>query len=176
MADVVGSKMLHVQLYSKDASTMVEEALKYKSVVGKKCSFYAKVPVTEEGYKAIPMLRKKSIGVTATAVFSQQQALVAARAGANFVAPFVNRLDDISSHGVEVVRDIVRTFNEFKLPSKVVAASFKTVDQIHRVTLTGCYSAAVSYELLQRLSHHPMTDRSVEGFEQDGKGVYDISF
>ncbi|MFW5753313.1 MAG: transaldolase family protein [Marinilabiliaceae bacterium] len=176
LVEIVGNKMLHLQLYSKDAATMVEEALKYKSMVGEKCGFYAKIPVTEEGYKAIPMLRKKSIGVTATAVFTQQQALVAARAGANFVAPYVNRLDNISSHGIDVVRDIVRTFNEFKLPSKVLAASFKTVDQVHRVTLTGCYSAAVNYELLQRLSQHPMTDMSVEGFERDGKGLYDISF
>lgn len=176
LVEMVGHKMLHVQLYSKDAATMVEEALKYKSMVGEKCRFYAKIPVTEEGYKAIPMLRKKSIGVTATSVFTQQQALVAARAGANFVAPYVNRLDNISSHGIEVVRDIVRTFNEFKLPSKVLAASFKTVDQVHRVTLTGCYSATISYELLQRLSHHPMTDMSVEAFDRDGKGLYDISF
>ena len=176
LVKIVQDKMLHVQLYSKNAEKMVDEALKYKSLVGDKCRFYAKIPVTEEGYRAMPMLRRKSIGVTATAVFTQQQALVASRAGANFVAPYVNRLDNISSHGIDVVRAIVQTFNEYKLPSKVLAASFKTVDQIHRVTLTGCYSATISYELLQRLSHHPMTDMSVEGFDRDGKGLYDISF
>lgn len=176
LVKLVGDKMLHVQMISEKAERMVDEAKKYRELCGDKCDFYAKIPITEEGYRAIPMLKKAGIKVTATAIFTHQQALVAARAGANFVAPYVNRLDNISSHGIEVVNHIVKSFNDFKLPTKVLAASFKTVDQVHRVTLTGCYSATISYEILERLRSHPMTDASVDAFQKDGKKLYDIPF
>ncbi|MGQ1891281.1 transaldolase family protein [Thermophagus sp. OGC60D27] len=176
LVNLVKGKMLHVQMISEKAERMVDEAKKYKELVGNNCDFYAKIPITEEGFRAIPMLKKEGIKVTATAIFTHLQALVAARAGADFVAPYVNRLDNISSHGIEVVGHIVKSFNDFKLPTKVLAASFKTVDQVHRVTLTGCYSATISYELLERLRSHPMTDTSVDTFTNDGKDLYDIPF
>jgi len=176
LANLMDGKMLHVQMISEKAERMVDEAKKYREITADKCDFYAKIPITEEGFRAIPMLKKAGFKVTATAIFTHQQALVAARAGANFVAPYVNRLDNISSHGIEVVSHIVKSFNDFKLPTKVLAASFKTVDQVHRVSLTGCYSATISYELLERLRSHPMTDTSVETFLKDGKNLYDIPF
>ncbi|PWD98726.1 transaldolase family protein [Marinilabilia rubra] len=176
LVKLVGDKMLHVQMISEKAERMLDEAKKYREICGDKCDFYAKIPITEEGFRAIPMLKKSGIKVTATAIFTHQQALVAARAGANFVAPYVNRLDNISSHGIEVVNHIVKSFTDFKLPTKVLAASFKTVDQVHRVTLTGCYSATISYEILERLRSHPMTDASVDAFLKDGKKLYDIPF
>jgi fructose-6-phosphate aldolase 2 len=176
LVKLTDEKMLHVQMISEKAERMVDEAKKYRELCGDKCDFYAKVPITEEGYRAIPMIKKAGINVTATAIFTHQQALVAARAGADFVAPYVNRLDNISSHGIEVVSHIVRSFTDFNLPTKVLAASFKTVDQVHRVTLTGCYSATISFELLERLRSHPMTDTSVECFLKDGKNLYDIPF
>ncbi|RCW32532.1 transaldolase family protein [Marinilabilia salmonicolor] len=176
LVKLAGDKMLHIQMISEKAERMVDEAGRYREQCGDKCDFYAKVPITEEGYRAIPMLKRAGIKVTATAIFTHQQALVAARAGANFVAPYVNRLDNISSHGIEVVSHIVKSFNDFKLPTKVLAASFKTVDQVHRVTLTGCYSATISFELLERLRSHPMTNTSVESFLKDGKDLYDIPF
>ena len=169
-------KMIHVQMISSQADRMVEEAEVYRNMVGEKCDFYAKIPVTEEGFRAMSMIKKRGIKVTATAVFTHQQGLVAARSGADFVAPYVNRLDNISSHGIEVVGDIVKTFKDFNIPTKVLAASFKTVDQIHRVTLTGCDSATISFELLERLRSHPMTDMSVKKFEEDGEDLYDIKY
>ncbi len=176
LIEFVGEKMLHVQLISSTAEQMVAEAVKYKSFFGEGDNFYAKVPVTEEGYKAMPLLKKKGIKITATAVFSHMQAIVAARAGANYVAPYVSRLDNISSHGIEVVRNIVQSFNDFKMPTKVLAASFKTVDQVHRAVLAGCYAVTVNFEILEKLRSHPLTDMSVESFERDGKGLYDIEF
>jgi fructose-6-phosphate aldolase 2 len=176
LIEIATGKMIHVQMISGRAERMVEEAIVYRDMVGHSCDFYAKIPVTAEGYRAIPLLKKQGIKVTATAVFTHQQALVAARAGADFVAPYVNRLDNISSHGIEVVHDIVKSFKDFNIPTKVLAASFKTVDQVHRVTLTGCHSATISHELLERLRSHPMTDMSVETFDKDGKDLYDIKF
>ncbi|WP_026473283.1 transaldolase family protein [Alkaliflexus imshenetskii] len=176
LKELVGEKMLHVQLISNKADRMLDEALRYQEFLGEHVNFYAKIPVTEEGYKAMPMLKKRGLKVTATAVYTHLQALVAARAGANYVAPYVSRLDNISSHGIEVVQHIVKSFNDYKMPTKVLAASFKTVDQVHRVTLTGCYAVTVCYEVLERLRSHPLTDMNVDWFSRDGAEFYDIKY
>lgn len=176
LVELVGDKMLHVQMISRKAEDMLREAKAYKSKYGLGDNYFAKIPVTEEGYKAIRMIKDSGINVTATAIFTQQQALVAARAGADWVAPYVNRLDNISSHGIEVVGYIVDSIAQYGLNTKVLAASFKTVDQVHRVSLVGSHSATVSYEILERLRSHPMTDTSVVAFEKDAEGLYDIAF
>lgn len=174
VAEIVDGGMIHVQVLSEKAEDMVKEALKYKNYFGFGDNYYSKIPVSIEGYKAIKMLKDAEVNVTATAIFTQQQALVASRAGADFVAPYVSRLDNISSHGIEVVEDIVKNTKEYCLSTKVLAASFKTVDQIHRVSMVGAQSATVSPDLLLQLVKHPMTDISLEQFAKDGQGLYDI--
>lgn len=176
LIELVGNKMLHVQMISNKAEDMVREAIFYKNKFALGDNYFAKIPVTEQGYKAIPMIKKEGIKVTATAIFTQQQALVAARAGADWVAPYVNRLDNISSHGIEVVGSIVQNIERFGLKTGVLAASFKTVDQVHRVSMMGSHSATIGYEILERLRSHPMTDISVQTFEKDAEGLYDIEF
>ena len=174
--EIIGDGMMHVQMISSTADEMVREAKKYKSYFDLGDNFYAKIPVVPEGYKAIRILKDCGINVTATAIFTQQQALVAARAGADFVAPYVSRLDNISSHGIEVVGDIVQNMIDFKLDTKVLAASFKTVDQIYRVSMGRSHSVTVGPDLLMALIKHPMTDISVQTFTEHGEGLYDISF
>ncbi|MCT4591338.1 MAG: fructose-6-phosphate aldolase [Carboxylicivirga sp.] len=176
LIEIVQDKMLHVQMISNQAEGMLREAKAYKAKYGLGDNYFAKIPVTEQGYKAMPMIKDAGINVTATAIFTQQQALVAARAGADWVAPYVNRLDNISSHGIEVVGNIVENIERFGLKTKVLAASFKTVDQVHRVSMMGSQAATINFEILERLRSHPMTDMSVEWFEKDAKGLYDIDF
>lgn len=176
LIEIVQDKMLHVQMISNKAGDMLREAIAYKAKYGLGDNYYAKIPVTEEGYKAMPMIKEAGINVTATAIFTQQQALVAARAGADWVAPYVNRLDNISSHGIEVVGNIVENIEHYGLDTKVLAASFKTVDQVHRVSMMGSQAATINFEILERLRSHPMTDMSVEWFEKDADGLYDIDF
>ncbi len=176
LIEIVGDKMLHVQMISSKAEDMLREAKAYKAKYGLGDNYFVKIPVTAEGYKAMPMIKDAGIKVTATAIFTQQQALVAARAGADWVAPYVNRLDNISSHGIEVVGNIVENIECFGLDTQVLAASFKTVDQVHRVSMMGSQAATVNFEILERLRSHPMTDMSVEWFEKDAKGLYDIDF
>lgn len=173
---IVGNGMIHIQMISENAEDMVREAKTYKNYFDLGDNFYAKIPVTPNGYKAMKLLKDAGINVTATAIFTQQQALVAAKAGADFVAPYVSRLDNISSHGIEVVRDIVKNMSDYKLHTKVLAASFKTVDQIYRVSVNCSHSATISPELLMQLIKHPMTDISVKTFIEDGQGLYDIEF
>lgn len=173
---IVGDGMIHVQVMSSQAEEIVREAKKYKTYFDLGDNYYTKIPVTPQGYKAMAILKDAGINVTATAIFTQQQALVAAKAGADFVAPYVSRLDNISSHGIDVVGDIAQNIIEYKLHTKVLAASFKTVDQIYRVSMKRAHSATISPELLMQLIKHPMTDISVTTFEQDGEGLYDIEF
>ena len=174
--ELVGSGMVHIQMISSETDDMVREAKRYRTFFDFGDNFYAKIPVTENGYRAIRILKDAGINVTATAIFTQQQALVAMKAGADFVAPYVSRLDNISSHGIEVVSDIVKNISEYGLNGKVLAASFKTVDQIYRVSKAAAHSATISPELLHQLVKHPMTDIGVKQFELDAEGLYDIEF
>ena len=174
--EIIGDKMLHVQMISDMAVDMVGEAKAYKKKYSLGDNYFAKIPVSKEGFKAMPMLKDAGINVTATAIFTQQQALVAARAGADWVAPYVNRLDNISSHGIEVVKHIVENIEHFNLNTKVLAASFKTVDQVHRVSMVGSHAATINFEILELLRSHPMTDMSLDWFKRDAKGLYDIEF
>ncbi|HEY5589776.1 MAG TPA: transaldolase family protein [Paludibacter sp.] len=176
LIEIVGDKMLHVQMISNMAEDMVREAKAYKKKYSLGDNYYAKIPVSKEGFKAMPMLKDAGINVTATAIFTQQQALVAARAGADWVAPYVNRLDNISSHGIEVVKHIVENIERYKLNTKVLAASFKTVDQVHRVSMVGSHAATINYEIIELLRSHPMTDMSLDKFDKDAEGLYDIEF
>lgn len=173
---LVGSGMIHVQMISVESDDMVREAKKYRSYFDFGDNFYAKIPVTANGYRAMKILKDAGINVTATAIFTQQQALVAMKAGADFVAPYVSRLDNISSHGIQVVGDIVQNIATYGLNRKVLAASFKTVDQIYRVSMAGAHSATIGAELLHQLIKHPMTDIGVNQFEIDAEGLYDIDF
>ena len=174
--EVIGDKMLHFQVISEKADDILKEAKFYRDFFDLKGNYYVKIPVTKEGYKAISMVKEAGMKVTATAIFTQQQAFLAANAGADFVAPYVNRLDNISSHGIDVVSDIVKGFNINNIKAKVLAASFKNVDQVYRVSMVGCHSITASHDVLMAIASHPMTDKAVVDFEADAVGFYDVKF
>lgn len=164
---IIGSeRMLHIQTSCDAPDQIVQEALALRELAGD--HFYAKVPVTPAGIQAMMRLKRLGVGVTATAIFTQQQALIAARAGADFVAPYVNRLDNIASNGTAVVSDIVHLFKIHDLATRVLAASFKNVEQVHLVSMAGAHCATVAPDLFEHLIYHPLTDMSVAEFEKDG--------
>lgn len=163
-------KMIHVQTVQKEASKIIEEAMLLKKELG--ANFFVKIPISEEGLKATMELKKLGIGVTMTAIFTPVQALMAAKAGASFVAPYVNRLDNILGDGTEVVAQIVEQLNLYNLDCKVLAASFKNAEQVHRCAMVGCQSVTITDDIMKMLISHPMTDAALEGFEKDWNGVY----
>lgn len=168
---VIGEgSMLHVQVTGHDADTMVAEARKLADFVG--AGFHPKVPVTAEGLKAIRHLSGLGFHVTATAIVTAQQALMAAVAGAAFTAPYVNRLDMIGGDGVKVVADIVHLFRTHALPTRLLTASFKNVQQVHDVTMAGAHSATLPPDILEALIRHPLTDSGVAGFAADWTAAY----
>ena len=164
------NKMLHVQTTQKEAEGIIEEAKLLKEELGG--VFYVKIPICEEGLKATMALKKMGIGVTMTAIFTPAQALIAAKAGADFVAPYVNRLDNIIADGCEVVKEIVRQLKIYNLDCKVLAASFRTAEQVHKCASAGCHSVTVSAKILKSLIQNPMTDVAVRGFERDWEEAY----
>lgn len=168
---IIGSeKMLHVQAVGTTADDIVEEALYLNKGIGG--NLYIKVPVTDYGIKAMKILKEKGIKITATAVITSMQALVAAKAGADFVAPYVNRIDNICGDGVNTVEEIAKIFQIYNLDCRILAASFKNVAQINKCALAGSQAATIGYDLLERLIYHPMTDWSVDTFTADWEGVY----
>ncbi len=169
--EVIGpDMMLHVQVTAATCDDIVKEALLLKEAVGG--NFYVKIPISPEGLKATSILHKMGIKVTETAIFTQQQALIAALAGADFVAPYVNRLDNIVSDGVQVVAEIVEMFKKHDIKTKVLAASFKTVEQIHKIAMSGCQSVTINPALFETLTYHPMTQYAIDDFNADWESIY----
>jgi fructose-6-phosphate aldolase 2 len=118
------------------------------------------------------MLKQLGIGVTVTAIFTASQALLAAKAGADFVAPYVNRLDSIGADGAQAVADIVEEFAVHGMATRVLAASFKNVQQVHNCALAGCHSVTVTADILKALISHPMTDAALRGFDADWNAAF----
>ena len=170
--NIIGAdRMLHIQVTSSTAEGMVKEAAALKDFVGG--NLYIKVPICAEGLKATREIKKMGLGVTETAIFTQQQALMAAKAGADFVAPYVNRLDNIVSDGVNVVLEIVELLRTQGLDTKVLAASFKTVEQVHKITMAGTQSVTLNPDLFDNLLYHPMSLMAIDAFSADWETVYD---
>ena len=163
-------KMFHVQTTSVSCDDIVTEGLKLKDMLGD--NFYLKIPVSPEGLKATMKLKEQGVGVTMTAIFTQQQALISAKAGADFVAPYINRLDNIVSDGVHVVAEIVDLFNKHNIKTKTLAASFKTVEQVHKVAMVGSHAITINPELFEKLVYHPLTLYAVDDFCADWESVY----
>lgn len=169
--EIIGDdKMIHVQTVQTTADKIVEEAKLLKKELGGE--FYVKIPISEEGLKATMMLRKLKIGVTMTAIFTPAQALIAAKAGASFVAPYENRLDNILGDGVGVVSEIVHQLQIYGFDCKVLAASFKNAQQVHECAAAGCHSVTITLDVLKSLVSHPMTDVAIADFESDWKKAY----
>ena len=169
--EIIGEDtMLHAQVIGKSAEDMIKEAKYLNETIGG--NFYVKIPVTKEGIKAIRVLSKEGINITATAIFTAQQALIAAVSGAKFVAPYVNRIDNISGNGVEVVKDIIEELKLYNLDCKVLAASFKNVQQVQDLSRNGVHSVTVNPDIMDKMLEHPLTDWSVDQFINDWEKVY----
>ena len=164
-------KMLHVQTTATEASAIVEEAKELRALLGE--NSFIKIPITEDGLKATMELKKIGIGVTVTAIFTQQQAFMAAKAGADFVAPYINRLDNIVSDGVHVVEEIVNLFRLHNITTcKVLAASFKNAEQVHKVAMVGAQAVTINPDLFPHLIYHPLTMYAIDDFDKDWESVY----
>ena len=131
-----------------------------------------KIPMTEEGLKAVKILSKEGIKTNVTLVFSPNQALLAARAGATYVSPFLGRLDDISQNGIELVRTIAEIFSIYGLDTEIIAASVRNPIHVTECALAGADIATVPYNVIEQMVKHPLTDQGIEKFKADYKAVF----
>ena len=155
-----------LEVIALDAAGMVREA---KDLMQYGPNVVIKVPMTAEGLKAVRILTSMHIDTNVTLVFSAAQALLAAKAGARFVSPFLGRLDDAGHDGMELVRQILTIFANYGFPTQIIAASIRSPMHVLDAALAGAHVATIPYKILTQLLAHPLTDKGIEAFLQDWK-------
>lgn len=155
---------ISMEVVAADAAGMIEQA---KRVATWHENIFAKIPMTAEGLKAVSVLSQEGISTNVTLVFSITQAILAAKAGATLVSPFVGRLDDIGHDGMQLVADIVKIFEQYGAPTQVLAASIRHPQHVVAAMKAGADIATIPPSLLPKLIAHPLTDKGLETFMQD---------
>ena len=159
---------ISAEVISLDHGKMVEEALElakiHKNIV-------IKIPMCAEGLKAVKILSAKKIKTNVTLIFSAAQALLAARAGATYVSPFLGRLDDIGSEGMILIRDIADIFAVHGIETEIIAASIRNPIHVIEAAKAGCDIATVPYKVMIQMINHPLTEKGIERFLKDWETV-----
>lgn len=149
------------EVISTECAGMIEEARKLAKIAE---NVVIKIPCIPEGLKAVKILSAEGIKTNVTLVFSMSQALLAARAGATFVSPFIGRLDDIGQDGVQLVDNIVKSFKLYGIETEVIAASIRNIEHVEKVMLTGCQIATIPTKVLAQMINHQLTDKGLAQF------------
>ena len=159
---------ISAEVISLDSEGMVREGVElsklHKNII-------IKIPMTIEGLKAVKILDKENIKTNVTLIFSASQALLAAKAGASYVSPFVGRLDDISTDGMELISEIVDIFNNYNINTEIIAASIRHPMHVTKAARLGCHIATVPYKVIMQMTKHPLTDKGIEQFLKDWETV-----
>jgi transaldolase len=153
---------------SLDAEGMIQEG---KMLASWARNVVVKIPVTDEGLKAVKTLSRDGIKTNVTLIFTPLQALMAARAGATYVSPFIGRIDDIGYDGMEVVKDIVEIFSRHDIKSEIIAASIRNPLHVLQAAKAGADIATIPYAVIGQLLKHPLTDQGIERFLADWEKV-----
>ena len=156
------------EVVSLDAEVMVREGLEWTRVAP---NIVVKIPMTTEGLKAIRALSQRDIATNCTLIFSPVQALLAAKAGASMISPFVGRLDDIQSSGMELIADIVQIFGNYEIATEVLVASIRSPLHVAEAARIGADIATMPIAVLESLAKHPLTDAGIERFLADWEKV-----
>lgn len=160
---------ISAEVISTESEGMVEEALVLAKIHR---NVVIKIPMTAEGLKAVKILSEKRINTNVTLVFSAAQALLAAKAGATYVSPFVGRLDDIGMHGMLLIKEIIDIFKNYSdIRTEVIAASIRNPIHVVDAAELGCHIATVPYKILTQMLNHPMTDKGIQQFLADWDGM-----
>ena len=167
ICDIV-SGPVSAEVVSLEADGMVKEARDLAQLAE---NIVIKIPMTIEGLKAANSLARKGIKTNVTLVFSPLQALLAAKAGATFVSPFVGRLDDISQDGMELIADIVQIYDNYGFDTEIIVASIRHPVHVLEAARMGADIATIPFKVISQLAHHPLTDKGLENFLKDWEKV-----
>ena len=163
-------RSLHVQVISKDADMIVKEAHRILEEVDE--DVYIKVPVSYEGVKAMKILKAEGVNITATAVYDLMQAYVALEAGADYIAPYVNRIGNLGGDPMDLISELANRIDMDGYDSKIIAASFKGVQQVKDSFNYGAHSITAPYAILKQIFLNPNIEKAVDDFNKDWYSVY----
>lgn len=158
-----------VKATTVDAEGMIREG---REIAALHPNMVVKIPMTIEGLKACKVLSKEGIKTNVTLIFTANQALLAARAGATYVSPFLGRLDDISVNGVSLIETIVQIFSVADIDTQIIAASVRNPIHVTDCALAGADIATVPYSVIEQMTKHPLTDSGIAKFQADYKAVF----
>ena len=158
-----------VKATTTDAEGMIREGREIAKIHP---NMVVKIPMTVEGLKAVKVLAAEGIKTNVTLIFTADQALLAARAGATYVSPFLGRLDDISVRGVDLVAEIAEIFAVAGIETEIIAASVRNPIHITDCALAGADIATVPYKVIEQMTHHPLTDAGIKKFQEDYIAVF----
>ncbi|MCI7521833.1 fructose-6-phosphate aldolase [Roseburia hominis] len=158
-----------VKATTTDAAGMIAEG---REIAAIHPNMVVKIPMTVEGLKAVKVLHAEGIKTNVTLIFSANQALLAAEAGATYVSPFLGRLDDISQPGIDLVRDIAEIFEIYGYDTEIIAASVRNPIHVTDCALAGADIATVPYSVIVQMTKHPLTDQGIEKFQADYRAVF----
>lgn len=157
---------ISAEVISTDFEGMIREAKELHSIAE---NIVIKIPMTEEGAKATKFLSDGEIPVNVTLVFSPNQALIAAKAGARYVSPFVGRLDDVGNPGMEIVQEIIQIYQNYGFDTEVIVASIRNPEHVRIAALQGAHISTMPFSTLKQLFKHPLTDIGLQRFIEDYK-------
>ena len=158
-----------VKATTTDAEGMIAEG---REIAAIHPNMVVKIPMTAEGLKAVKVLSAEGIKTNVTLIFTANQALLAARAGATYVSPFLGRLDDISVRGVDLIREIAEIFRISDIQTEIICASVRNPMHVTDCALAGGHIATVPFKVIEQMTHHPLTDIGIEKFQADYKAVF----
>ncbi len=158
-----------VKATTTDAEGMIKEG---RDIAKIHPNMVVKIPMTVEGLKAVKVLSAEGVKTNVTLIFTANQALLAARAGATYVSPFLGRLDDISVRGVDLITEIAEIFDVAGIETEIIAASIRNPMHITDCALAGADIATVPYNVIEKMTHHPLTDAGIKKFQEDYIAVF----
>lgn len=158
-----------VKATTVDAEGMIAEG---RAIAAIHPNMVVKIPMTVEGLKAVKVLAAEGIKTNVTLIFTANQALLAARAGATYVSPFLGRLDDISTPGIDLIATIAEMFQIHGIETEIIAASIRNPIHVTDSALAGADIATIPYKVIEQMTKHPLTDQGIEKFQKDYKAVF----
>lgn len=158
-----------VKATTVDAEGMIKEG---REIAAIHPNMVVKIPMTVEGLKAVKVLSSEGIKTNVTLIFSANQAILAANAGATYVSPFLGRLDDISQPGIELIRQIAEIFDIYGYDTEIIAASIRNPIHVTDCALAGADIATIPYKVIEQMTKHPLTDQGIEKFQADYRAVF----
>ena len=158
------SGSVSAEVSALDSDTMVQEGIKLAEIAE---NVTVKLPITWDGLKACKTLSNKGISVNMTLCFSSSQALLAAKAGAEYVSPFIGRLDDLNLEGMDLISDIKLIYSNYKFSTKILAASIRTINHVKQCARLGADVATIPLDIFEKLVKHPLTDSGLSQFTAD---------